>query len=336
MLSKTGNQVYLSKGYRQDKASFAKEQKEATYQFEGKEQLLKFDGKVDKTVLSTLKNTDDTLTSSKQLASVVDKVEEQKPTMDNGDPATLDFGTSSDWVGARKKSHPKAKSTYEYVFTSPDGKQQAVFTDDGRAKLRTRGDGLFHQIVNKVYNNSDKPDVVFYIAESITVDDEAAGSKDQYKMPFKVSQGREKLGAGSGGEIQVQGKSQEGRTNDDVLISVTRNQATGSMKIEDADGSDSMMVGFNTRDGQGFLTVFDEDEDTGEYKAEVEVPLPFGRSEHNDLLLHADELSQNEPDGVSSVELRYGANQEVSILLNDSESAYSVSNNRIEVEGYDN
>ena len=125
------------------------------------------------------------------------------------------------------------------------------------------------------------------------------------------------------------------QTSDDVLMSVVRDHTSGSLRIEDGDGSDSMMVGFNTRDGQGVLTVYDEDEESGEFKAEVEVPLPFTSSEHNDLLLHADELSQNEPDGVSSVELRFKDNNEVAILLNDSETAYSISNNRIEADGYD-
>lgn len=180
MLQRTDNRVYLAKGYGQTKESFAAEAARAKYKFKGKEQTLKFDGKVDAVVLDSLKGARGLLTAAADLSGLVDSVESQKEAMDDGKPVSLKMGAGKAWSGEKVKSRAAAKSSFEYVYTSPDGHQKAIFTDDGRAKLRTYGEGITHEVIGKVYNNSDKDDLVYYLSESVGVK-ASKGSKSAKK-----------------------------------------------------------------------------------------------------------------------------------------------------------
>jgi hypothetical protein len=98
--------------------------------------------------------------------------------MDAGKAVSLKFGAGKAWKGEKRDAHHAAKNKIDYVYTSPDGHQEAIFTDDGRAKLKTKGEGISHEIIGKVYNNNDKDDLVFYISESVSIA-KAKGAKGE-------------------------------------------------------------------------------------------------------------------------------------------------------------
>src|SRR5689334_19770204 len=98
MLQASENRVYLAKTYGIDPAVFKKECADAKYKFAGKEQQLKFDGQVDQVVLSSLKDAKGLLTGTKELSGVIDEVQTQKATMDDGKPVALKLGSGKPWT----------------------------------------------------------------------------------------------------------------------------------------------------------------------------------------------------------------------------------------------
>ena len=177
-VSSNGNYVYLQKQFGVTKEEFAKDCENAKFSLDGQTQPLKFDGKVEDAILDRLDATerDHTITDLKTLAKGIDSFYEAKPNLDKGEMANLELG-GEEWSGIKRKSHPKAASDYEYVFSNPNSPGQSViFTDNNRVKLRTQAESgsITHEAVGKMFRNEDsggkyKDDSVFCLSESVKI-----------------------------------------------------------------------------------------------------------------------------------------------------------------------
>jgi len=177
-VSSNGNYVYLQKQFGVTKEEFAKDCENAKFTLDGETQPLKFDGKVEDVILGRLDATEaeHAIKDLKTLARSIDAFDAARPNLDKGEMVDLELG-GEQWSGIKRKSHPKAASDYEYVFSNANsGAQTVIFTDNDRVKLRTQAEqgSITHEAVGKMYRNEAsngkyKDDSIFYLSESVKI-----------------------------------------------------------------------------------------------------------------------------------------------------------------------